>query len=1052
MIIPNFVTSANNDSNPHNLIYKVVVKLREIFNVKQKIDFLEDKIRINFLNWLDIISRKIKNVTYFDGDLIIIIEGASLMLEKDNMQENSMKFWIPKVLPDRVKLIISLDEESYNIEYFRSIGCEFLELDRSSMTINTTLDNYSRKSFIVEEEHANRLLSLIRNKISKSNNIDNLYVKVFTSCLIPHTQTGLFDQNLKMFNFIKKILSNDNNIKSIEKGVEAANDSEELITFILEFYKNKIIKEDHFFDLISLLMINYKGLYFDEIQKMVEITELKLSVICLLLKPFFIQHKNYWKITNPVFIKLFNKRYLKDKSKKKLLHLKISKVLDHKEDSIRKLEEQTNNLFHSEDYFSLKQKISSIDNFIILFNETTKIELFKFWKKLEKKGYDPVYEYNKALELFEMHYNPKDSELFILNIQISRFFKELSEFESSITPEFRHPYIQSKIVQDVETIEYKVDFKNDTDDKVSVEEEKVAPGDYFKTCENSESFGIGSNLTIYYKDYPKIFKNSEEEEYLLYDQNTTEHENEDKPINYLAEIGILKELELLKLYGINNKILKEHEALNIEIPLNRSKFVDYFEDKINEKEKFKLKNKKTTSDLYEFEIEDVNDEVIASNEMLILQDKQTEIDEYTKMIQNIDLTIEKSRPKMFYYYKRWIWMNFPLICLSKEKTSFSDLISYCYSENRVSLTFEQDRSIYFNCLLIINNLKESKKSVLKKKNNSQAQYSVTNKSVNKSIKKNDSIFNIKTKSKQHSIISKKSLNNSKSVYFSSDKKIVDRTMTGQRGTILPKSTFGKRRETQIKNALELSIQQKNNSTADLNKILKKSMQFEQSLMKSNFIDMKKQVFNQKNGKKNPSIYNNKINNLSQILEKWGSKELMLVTKKKDAILNNYNKIVYEKANLLEKIDKLENIKKQKQMESDGKKGPNNTVRNKDVFNVIYFQTKKKEMETSLQNVKNQKERYEAIIDICILNKIQNEDWIRNLTFYYNNLKSILAEKQNDLDQKNNQLIDIKFKSRQIYDKYQFNKEKKDIFIKNFVRYLNQKKDIDRAILHGKLKS
>ena len=51
-----------------------------------------------------------------------------------------------------------------------------------------------------------------------------------------------------------------------------------------------------------------------------------------------------------------------------------------------------------------------------MFNEITKYDLFKFWKKLEEKGYDPVHEYNKSFELFEMHFNPKDKEIFMINI------------------------------------------------------------------------------------------------------------------------------------------------------------------------------------------------------------------------------------------------------------------------------------------------------------------------------------------------------------------------------------------------------------------------------------------------------------------------------------------------------------------------------------------------------------------------------------------------------------------------------------------------------------
>ncbi len=74
---------------------------------------------------------------------------------------------------------------------------------------------------------------------------------------------------------------------------------------------------------------------------------------------------------------------------------------------------------------------------------------------MEEKGYDPIHEYNKSFELFDMHFNPSDHEIFMINIQISRFFKELSEFESSITPEFRHPLIKGKVIQDIDSISYR---------------------------------------------------------------------------------------------------------------------------------------------------------------------------------------------------------------------------------------------------------------------------------------------------------------------------------------------------------------------------------------------------------------------------------------------------------------------------------------------------------------------------------------------------------------------------------------------------------------------
>jgi hypothetical protein len=52
--------------------------------------------------------------------------------------------------------------------------------------------------------------------------------------------------------------------------------------------------------------------------------------------------------------------------------------------------------------------VSNIENFLLLFNPHNKYELSRYWQKLEEKGFDPVIEYNKAVEGFSMHYHPTD--------------------------------------------------------------------------------------------------------------------------------------------------------------------------------------------------------------------------------------------------------------------------------------------------------------------------------------------------------------------------------------------------------------------------------------------------------------------------------------------------------------------------------------------------------------------------------------------------------------------------------------------------------------------
>ena len=78
------------------------------------------------------------------------------------------------------------------------------------------------------------------------------------------------------------------------------------------------------------------------------------------------------------------------------LHEKIANALEATPNSIRKLEEQTYHLFVAKSYFKLKEMISNIENFLLLFNPNNKYELSRYWQILEKR-FDPVIEYNKAV-------------------------------------------------------------------------------------------------------------------------------------------------------------------------------------------------------------------------------------------------------------------------------------------------------------------------------------------------------------------------------------------------------------------------------------------------------------------------------------------------------------------------------------------------------------------------------------------------------------------------------------------------------------------------------
>ena len=212
--------------------------------------------------------------------------------------------------------------------------------------------------------------------------------------------------------------------------------------FILDFYSDKFTKPEIFRSVMSLLTLTQKGLTTSEIFLATKITQEDWNKLIAVFKTFLMKYKNFWKINNEAFKKTITARYLSGHQYRVKLHLEMAEVLEKTPNSIRKLEEQTYHLFCGEAYFKLKEAISKIENFLLLFNPNIKYELCRYWERLEQKGFDPACEYNKAVESFIMHYKPSSHDTFSIILQISRFLKEFSDFETEQTPDFRHPLIK----------------------------------------------------------------------------------------------------------------------------------------------------------------------------------------------------------------------------------------------------------------------------------------------------------------------------------------------------------------------------------------------------------------------------------------------------------------------------------------------------------------------------------------------------------------------------------------------------------------------------------
>lgn len=385
-----------------------------------------------------------------------------------------------------------------------------------------------------------------------------------------------------------------------------------LIEKMLECLEEKVIPKQKFIDTLSYLSITFKGLTLQELFEVAQITNEEWLLMLVFFKNFFnCYRETVWTMSNDTLKQTVRQRYLDGKTSegKAVLHtyhLKLGNQMNKTPNSIRKLEEQTINYFFAQEYHLLKQTIADIENFLIMFNPYTKYDLCRYWQYLEGQGYDPVIEYNKRLELFDLHYEPKPEDLFIIILQISRFFKEFADFETKNTPYFRHPLIKDKFVQ-LDSIE-----------------KATGNGNIFNFL--SETPLMANILALTNEEFPAgtpgwVFRQTDQEEGwegLAEKKELKFKENAANVISYLSDIGLAEEVCRMKMLEFSKtkhedadttnldddrnatakkkkkkevdieggiSALKGHEKLNPEIPhqkvilVNKAAFFHYFENK-----------------------------------------------------------------------------------------------------------------------------------------------------------------------------------------------------------------------------------------------------------------------------------------------------------------------------------------------------------------------------------------------------------------------------------------------------------------------------------------
>ena len=354
-------------------------------------------------------NNKQQSSQIFRKYIIIVIDSVDKLKESSGREE--LPEWLPNDLPDNIRIIISCNKNSrcYNYLFNRvksqihlkNFDCEkkieFFELFIKGRR-NLGLDLVSLKKFVEKSSACNNLLFL------------NL---VMHFCLLTHSEYPSLPLEV----------------------VEGCENSDMLFESILDYYIGQSINKNIIMKVLGYLAITRCGLSIEDLSQICchsdsVIAVLEVFSICLF------SCESLFLFKSDLFSKVILSKSIINPANQRF---DILDYLSKQKITVRTVHERLYHYRELKEWLAFKDTLCTLEVFFIMYTPQHKLEHIRSWSLLSSHHFDPVHEYNKTLEHFVEQHKPKNREIFIILVQLCRFFKEFSKLDPPGSCEFRHP-------------------------------------------------------------------------------------------------------------------------------------------------------------------------------------------------------------------------------------------------------------------------------------------------------------------------------------------------------------------------------------------------------------------------------------------------------------------------------------------------------------------------------------------------------------------------------------------------------------------------------------
>ena len=93
-----------------------MTKIRALYKIDKRVEILDDQLRTNFREWLEMASKKHDEMMDKTSKIILVLDGPENFTDENNIEQSAD--WIPVTFPERFKVIILARQKSKSMRHF----------------------------------------------------------------------------------------------------------------------------------------------------------------------------------------------------------------------------------------------------------------------------------------------------------------------------------------------------------------------------------------------------------------------------------------------------------------------------------------------------------------------------------------------------------------------------------------------------------------------------------------------------------------------------------------------------------------------------------------------------------------------------------------------------------------------------------------------------------------------------------------------------------------------------------------------------------------------